>query len=78
MAESAALLVSAQDGVQVGTEIMARFIEEQSIPKMFFINGMDKENVDFSKVVGSLKDFFGTSAVPIQIPIGSGGGFIHK
>ena len=40
--ESAALLVSAQDGVQVGTEIMGRFIEELSLPHMFFINGMDK------------------------------------
>jgi elongation factor G len=73
--ESAALLVSAQDGVQVGTEIMGRFIDEQSLPRMFFINGMDKENADFGKTVDNVKDVFGASAVPIQIPMGSGAGF---
>ena len=70
--ESAVILVSALDGVQVGTEIMSRFVDERKGPRMFFINGMDKENVDFHTSLESVKAAFGTSVAPLQIPIGSG------
>ncbi len=73
--EAAVLLVSAQDGVQVGTEIMSRFVDEISMPRMFFINGMDKENADFAKTLESIKSNFGASAVPLHLPLGSGPGF---
>ena len=70
--ESAVILVSALDGVQVGTEIMSRFVDDAGIPRMFFINGLDKENVNFQKTLNALKETYGTPVVPLQIPIGIG------
>jgi elongation factor G len=73
--DSAIILVSAVDGVQVGTELMNRFVEETNTPKLFFINGIDKENVNFDKVLNSLKETYGTNIVPVTIPIGSSANF---
>jgi elongation factor G len=73
--ESAVVLISAVDGVQVGTELMSRFVEEAKMPKLFFINGMDKDNVDFEKTMATLKETYGTGVAPLAIPIGSGAAF---
>jgi elongation factor G len=73
--ESAVILVSALDGVQVGTELMSRFAEEAKMPKLFFVNGMDKDNVDFEKTLANLKETYGTAVVPLAIPMGSGASF---
>ena len=70
--ESAIILISALDGVQVGAEIMSRFVDEAGIPRMFFINGVDKENVDFNKTLDAIKTAYGTSVAPLHIPIGIG------
>jgi elongation factor G len=73
--ESSVILVSAVDGVQVGTELMSRFVEEAKMPKVFFVNGMDKDNVDFEKTLANLKETYGTSLVPLAIPMGTGASF---
>jgi len=70
--ESAVILVSAPDGVQVGTEIMLRPVDESKLPRLFFVNGMDKENVDFHRTIETIKAASGTSVAPLQIPMGSG------
>ncbi|MBD3343606.1 MAG: elongation factor G [Chitinivibrionales bacterium] len=70
--ETALVLIDAVDGIQVGTEIMSRFIEDNNLPRFFVINGLDRENVDFNKIVNQLKENFGTSVAPLSIPIGSG------
>ncbi|MBN1130805.1 MAG: elongation factor G [Chitinispirillaceae bacterium] len=73
--ESAVVLVDAQDGIQVGTELVSRYIGEAKVPRMFFVNSMDKENADFSKVIGALTETYGTSVAPLTIPIGKGPSF---
>jgi elongation factor G len=73
--ESAAVLVSALDGVQVGTELMLRFVDEAKLPKLFFVNGMDKDNVDFERVLAALREAYGTGVAPCAIPMGSGAAF---
>jgi elongation factor G len=73
--ESAAVLVSALDGVQVGTELMLRFVDETKLPKLFFVNGMDKDNVDFERVLAALREAYGTGVAPCAIPMGSGAAF---
>jgi elongation factor G len=73
--ESAIILVSAIDGVQVGTEILSRFADEQNVPKLFFVNGMDKENAAFAATLDSLKSTYGNSVAAIQLPIGAGSAF---
>jgi len=73
--ESAVVLVDAQDGIQVGTELVSRIIDEVKIPRMFFVNSMDKENADFAGKLDQLKAAYGTSVAPVTIPIGSGPSF---
>lgn len=73
--ESAVVLISALDGVQVGTELMSRFVDEAKMPKLFFVNGMDRDNVDFEKTLAALKETYGTSVAPVAIPMGSGANF---
>ncbi|MCL2617276.1 MAG: GTP-binding protein, partial [Defluviitaleaceae bacterium] len=70
------IVVSAKSGVEVGTEIAWEYAEEMGIPRMIFVNGMDDENADIDKVVEELKDKFGKSIAPIQIPIKEGGRFV--
>ncbi len=73
--ESALILVDASAGIEVGTEIAYRYVNEYGMPRVFFVNGMDKENVDFTKTLEEMKQAFGTSVAPLVIPIGSGSGF---
>lgn len=73
--ESAVILVDAVDGIQVGTEHVAKSVQQESLPTLFYVNKIDRENADFDQVLNSLVDYFGTSVAPIQIPMGSGGQF---
>ena len=69
------MLIDAQDGIQVGTELVSRLIDEAKTPRMFFVNSIDKENADFEKTLAALKEAYGTSVAPLTIPIGNGPAF---
>ena len=73
--ESAVVLIDAQDGIQVGTELVSRLIDEVKVPRLFFVNSIDKENANFEKTLDALKETYGTSVAPLTIPIGKGPGF---
>ncbi|MGL4731785.1 MAG: elongation factor G [Clostridium sp.] len=67
----AMIVVCGVSGIQVGTEKAYEYANEHGLPKAFFINKLDRENSNFEKILGQLKERFGISAVPIQYPIGS-------
>ena len=69
--ETALITVCAVSGVEVQTEKMWELSDKEGIAKFLFINKMDRERSNFFKVVDEIRDKFGTSCVPIQIPIGS-------
>ncbi len=69
VADLALIVVSAKSGIEVGTEMAWEYATDLGIPKMIFINGMDDENADFDKTVESLKEKFGVSIAPMQVPI---------
>lgn len=69
--DSALMVVCGVSGVEVQTEVIWDFISEKNMPRIFFVNKLDRENSNFFKVVDELKDYFGTGVVPIQIPIGA-------
>lgn len=71
VAESALIVVCAASGVEVGTELVWQYAEEKKLPRLVFINKMDRENADFFKTYEAIKAHFGTRCVPLQIPIGS-------
>ncbi|NTW05021.1 MAG: elongation factor G [Peptococcaceae bacterium] len=68
-------VVSAVDGVEVQTEIIWDFTEENDVPRMVFINKMDRENANFYKVLDELKECFDAPFAPIQLPIGQAADF---
>ncbi len=70
-ADLALFAVSAVDGVEVQTEALWRAAEEEGIPRAIVITKLDRERASFERVLGELRDNFGKSVAPIQVPIGS-------
>lgn len=75
VAGGAVILVDAASGIEVGTEKAWNFTEKRNMPKIIFINKMDKENVNYAKLIKELKDRFGKKIAPFAIPIGEGPDF---
>lgn len=67
--DSMLLMFSATAGVEVQTQIV--WEENPDIPKIAFINKMDRENADFYKVLTQIKSTFADNVVPLQLPIGA-------
>jgi elongation factor G len=70
--ETALIPISAQSGVEVGTEQVWNIAQKYDLARMFFVNKMEKEHADFEKALKQAKDSFGLKVVPLQIPIGEG------
>ncbi|MDO5576352.1 MAG: GTP-binding protein, partial [Fibrobacter sp.] len=73
--ETGIILVDAVDGVQVGTELVSSYVDNADVSRMFFVNSMDKENIDFDKTLAAVRKEFGTAVAPLVVPIGSGASF---
>lgn len=70
-ADVAGIVVCAVSGVEVGTEKAWGYTEEQNMPRVIIVNKMDRENANFDGAVKALREKFGTSVIPVQIPIGA-------
>ena len=70
-AEGAIIIVSAASGVEVGTELVWKYANDRGLPRILFVNKIDRENADFFKTVEQLQRRFGRKCVPIQLPIGA-------
>ena len=64
------LTVCAVAGVEVRTGIIWDHLEENNIPRVCFINKMDRENADFYRTLNKIKESFDKNIVPLQLPIG--------
>jgi elongation factor G len=71
VADSAVIVVCAASGVEVGTELSWGYSDEQKIPRLVFVNKIDRENADFLKVLEELQAHFGKMCLPIELPIGA-------
>ena len=71
VAEGAGIMVCAASGVEVGTEQAWGYCEQAELPRLIFINKMDRENADFNKTVGQIQAKFGPRCLPVQLPIGA-------
>ncbi len=69
-ADATVIVVSASAGVEVETEKAWALAESLNLPRAFFITKMDREHADFEKVLTQLRDKFGNSVVPVQVPVG--------
>ena len=68
--ESAAILLAAQSGVDVGTERSWEMCQSAGLPRVLVVNKMDRENANFARCVTDIQGAFGNHCVPFQIPIG--------
>lgn len=75
VADGAVVVVGATTGVEVGTEKVWEYCEARGIPRLFFVSMMDKDNADFGRVCGEIRQHITPRAVATEIPIGSGADF---
>lgn len=64
-------LFSAVDGVEPQSETVWRQANRYKVPRIGFVNKMDRQGADFLNVVQQVKDMLGAKAVPLQLPIGA-------
>lgn len=70
--ETAILVVDSVDGVQIETEKAWRYLEEHKIPRIIFVNKMDKERANYENVIDNLKTKLGVKVASLCIPNGEG------
>ncbi|HHW71033.1 MAG TPA: elongation factor G [Clostridiales bacterium] len=75
VADGAVIVVGAVSGVAVGTEKAWNYCDKYDIPRVVFINQLDREHVNFMKVLEQLKDKYGSVIAPFQVPIMEGDTF---
>jgi elongation factor G len=70
VADAVLIVVSAVDGLQVGTETAWHMADERNLPRIVFVNKLERENADFGAVIAQLRERYGTKIAPFQVPIG--------
>ena len=70
-ADGAVVVIDATAGVKVGTEKVWGFADDENLPRMIFINRMDRERADFDGVVEQINASFEKNATPVLLPIGA-------
>ncbi len=73
--DGAVFVLCAVGGVQPQSETVWRQANKYSVPRLAFVNKMDRTGANFDKVVAQLKSRLGAYAVPMQVPIGAEDGF---
>ena len=63
------IVVSAKDGVNVGTEKAWRMVRGKRLPSFFYVSKIDEENANFDNVYENLRGQFGNSVTPFVIPL---------
>jgi len=69
--DGACAVFCAVGGVEPQSETVWRQASKYNVPRMAFVNKMDRSGADFLRVVGQIKERLGSNAIPIQIPIGA-------
>lgn len=68
-------LFSAVDGVEPQSETNWRLADGYKVPRIGFVNKMDRQGADFFEVVKQVRTMLGSNAIPLQVPIGAEDGF---
>ena len=70
VADLVVIVVSASDGIEIGTEVAWHKCVELGLPRMFFVTREDKHRADFEGVVAQLRKTFGHGVTPLELPLG--------
>ena len=76
VADAAIIVISGKGGVQVGAEKAWKFCEERNLPRMFFVTGMDNDDVSYREIVEKLQELYGKKIAPLHMPIREDGKFV--
>jgi elongation factor G len=69
--EGAIIVVCAASGVEVGTEQMWSDTTKGNLPRLMFVNKMDRDNADFMATLKGIQSKLSPKCLPVQLPIGS-------
>ena len=69
------VVIDASAGVEVGTEEVWKLADARGLPRMIFVNKMDRENANYDATLDQLKARFGPKIAPVYLPIGSADSF---
>ena len=72
VADSGVMIINAQQGVEVGTEIFARYAEQYKMPLVIGVNQLDHEKANWDTTIDALHQTFGKKVVIIQFPVETG------
>jgi elongation factor G len=75
VSEGAVIIVCATTGVEVGTEMVWGYCEDAKLPRLIFVNKMDRENADYFKIVEDIRAKLGNRCLPLQVAIGAASSF---
>jgi elongation factor G len=71
VADLAVFVVSAVEGVEVGTERAWELAAALGVPRMLFVNKLDRERASFERTLDELRDRFGAGIAPLELPVGA-------
>ena len=75
VADAAIVVLDSVSGVEVGTQQVWYHANTYKLPRLVYVNKMERENVDYGAVVDQVASAFDVTAVPVQLPIGSQANF---
>lgn len=73
--ETALIVVDGGGTIEVGTESSWEYATDAKVSRLFFVNKLEKENMNFFGTLEALRERFGNSVAPMQLPIGQESGF---
>ena len=73
--ENGIRVINAQQGVEVGTDIFARYAEQYKLPMVVAVNQLDSEKADWEKTLSEMKETFGHTPIVVQFPVNPGPSF---
>lgn len=73
--ENGILVINAQQGVEVGTDIFARYADKYKLPLIVAVNQLDSEKADWEKTIAEMKETFGRKPIIVQFPVNPGPSF---
>jgi elongation factor G len=75
VADLLVFVVSAVEGIEAQTEAVWRLAAEARIPRMIFINKLDRERADFERTLDQVRERLGAGIAPLELPVGSESSF---
>ncbi len=74
-ADAAVIVLCAASGMEVGSEQVWNYCDEARLPRLVFVNKLDRENANFARTLAQAQEAWGSAITPLHLPIGSEASF---